>query len=132
MAETKAQFPSLPIETQLSLYLVGMEVRHPPAIYLGECFALNGEKGMKVVIEAMRTARRGEEVYDLVVLARHLDVSGAHDVVSDHDFNSVARVAIDGIGDATWKDMAREEYARIGSDRLSKERASMLCIEGRR
>lgn len=130
--ERMKEFTSLPIDQQLSLYLVGMEVRHPPASYLGECYSLNGEKGMEKVNEAIRAASRDEEVHDLVILARYLDMSGYYDVVGDPEFARIAVPKIQRISDPTWREMAQAAYSQIGRERLPAARAASLCAEGRR
>jgi hypothetical protein len=111
------------LEDQLGLFFFGNQVRHPPAIYLARCFALNGAPAVELLRSKLEGASDDLTVRDIALLLATIDAMGKYDVAGDTELMTALRSRVAQMRDAGWRDTAEKQVASIGHGR--SESASM-------
>jgi len=108
-------FHTHPPSDQLALYFYGNQQRHPPAIYLARCFALNGASAIPLLKEKLDSKPGDLDVRDIAYLLENIDSMGQYDVSSDKVLMTTLAARVDEMSDAGWQKIARGEVARLSS-----------------
>jgi hypothetical protein len=103
------------VSDQLSLYFYGNQRRHPPAIYLARCFALNGAAAIPLLKAKLASGPSDLDVRDTAYLLENLDSMGRYDVSNDKDLMADLSVAVSRMRDASWQKVAQGELSRLGA-----------------
>jgi hypothetical protein len=104
-------------------YLFGNQVRHPPALYLGGCFALSGEAGVSQLRQRLGTDANDLTIRDIAVLLSDIDAMGAVNVSADESLLAALRARVLEISDENWRKFAEEIVAGIGKQPKTRKAA---------
>ena len=115
------------LEDQLGLFFFGNQVRHPPAIYLADCFALNGAPAVELLRSKIEEADSDLMVRDIVTLLATIDEMGQYDVAGDAQLMTALKTRAAQMKDSGWRDLAEEYIAKIGHERSERARAAPEC-----
>lgn len=105
------------LEDQLGLFFFGNQVRHPPAIYLARCFALNGESAVELLRSRLKEASDDLTVRDIAMLLATIDAMRQYDVANDAKLMAALKSRVAQMRDAGWRDTAEQQVASIGRER---------------
>lgn len=111
------------LEYQLGLFFFGNQIRHPPAIYLARCFALNGTPAVELLRSRLKGPSDDLTVRDIAMLLATIDAMGKYDVAGDAELMGALKSRVAQMRDVGWRDTAEKKVANIGHKR--SERASM-------
>jgi hypothetical protein len=111
------------LEDQLGLFFFGNQVRHPPAIYLARCFALNGAPAVELLHSKLKVHSDDLTVRDIALLLATIDAMGKYSVAGDLELMGALKIRVAQMRDTGWRDTAEQEVASIGHKR--SESASM-------
>lgn len=115
------------LEEQLGLFFFGNQVRHPPAIYLADCFALNGASAVELLRSKIEEADSDLMVRDIVTLLATIDEMRQYDVAGDAQLMAALKTRAAQMKDSGWRDLAEEYIANIGHKRSERARAAPEC-----
>lgn len=115
-------FRNYSISDQLTLYLYGNQVRHPPAIYLSECFALSGAPAREVLRSRLKGRLDDLTVRDIATLIAAIDAAGTS---IDQEIIGLLRQQIASMQDREWRELAAHEVEQIG--RTPRRDPGQLC-----
>jgi hypothetical protein len=100
---------------QLELYFYGNQVRHPPAIYLARCFALNGEPAVDLLRAKLGSKNSDLTVRDISTLLATISAMGKYNVSKDMGLMRLLRTQVANMQDQGWRDTAERKMANIES-----------------
>lgn len=115
------------LEDQLALFFFGNQVRHPPAIYLAKCFALNGAPAVELFRSRLKTSIDDLTARDIATLLATIDAMGQYDVAGDAELMSAIRGRVAGMRDAGWRNTAERQIASIGKSRNERAVTAPEC-----
>jgi hypothetical protein len=115
------------LEDQLGLFFFGNQVRHPPAIYLADCFALNGAPAVELLRSKLEVANDDLTVRDIVTLLATIDEMGQYDVAGDDRLMLALKTRAAQMKDKGWRDLAQEYIAKIGHERSERAGVAPEC-----
>jgi hypothetical protein len=121
-SEQQKTFRQHTLQDQLGLFFFGNQVRHPPALYLAQCFALNGAPAVELLRAKLKVESNDLTVRDIAMLLATIDAMGKYDVAGDAQLMAALRSRVTQMRDDGWRDTAEREIASIGHER--NERAS--------
>lgn len=116
-SEQQKVFRQHTLQDQLDLFFFGNQVRHPPAIYLAQCFALNGAPAVELLRSKLNTDSDDLTVRDIAMLLATIDEMGQYDVAGDAQLMTVLRSRVAKMRDEGWRDTAERKRASIGHER---------------
>ena len=105
------------VSDQPNLYFFGNQVRHPPAIYLARCFALNGKSAVVLLRSKLVEASGDLTVRDITMLFATIDAMGTYDVAGDVQLMRALSARVAKMQDEGWRDTAEKKIASIGHER---------------
>jgi hypothetical protein len=111
------------LKDQLGLFFFGNQVRHPPALYLANCFALNGVSAVDLLRSKIEEVGDDLTVRDIVTLLATIDEMGQYDVAGDARLMAALKSRAAQMKDKGWRDLVEVYIANIGHER--SERASV-------
>jgi hypothetical protein len=115
--ERMRSFASHPLEEQYNLYLFGNQRRHPPAIYLARCFALNGRAAVELLRAKLELQETDLTVRDIVMLLATIDRMRMYDVAGDAELMKLLEVRVTAMQDREWRESSTGRMQRIGQGR---------------
>lgn len=115
------------IDEQLVLYYYGNQVHHPPALYLANCFALNGQPAVELLRSKLKEAHDDLTVRDIAKLLVTIDAMGTYDVAGDATLLELLKSRVAEMRDAGWRDTAQQLVASIGHRRGDGNSAGQEC-----
>lgn len=116
-----------PLEEQLDLFLFGNQVRHPPAIYLARCFALNGMQAVELLRSRLKEANDDLTVRDIAMLLATIDAMKQYDVANDAELMAALKSRAAKMRDAGWRDTTEQKIASIGRERSDRAGIAPEC-----
>lgn len=118
MTEQMKTFRNHSLEEQLALYFYGNQVRHPPAIYLARCFALNGANAVEILRTKLKSKNDDLTVRDISSLLEAVDALGRYDVSEDLQLMSALRSSVRSMQDQGWRDTAQNKVISIENSQV--------------
>lgn len=113
VVERMRTFRARPLDMQLALFFYGNQKIHPPALYLADCFALNGAAGAALLRERLGVAGSDLDTRDIAALLDAIQTMGTHDVRHDSLLMDRLNGRIASMSDPGWKDAASSLLQRI-------------------
>jgi len=126
-SEQQKTFRQYTLEDQFGLFLFGSQVRHPPALYLARCFALNGSSAVELLRARLGAASDDLTVRDIAVLLATIDEMRIYDVAGDAQLLNALRNDIARMRDDNWREVAQQEVQNIGRFRSRHTPLSPEC-----
>jgi hypothetical protein len=105
------------LDEQFKLFLFGNQVRHPPALYLADCFALNSPSAVSLLRARLAVDNHDLTVRDIAMLLATIDAMGTYDVAADNQLLRALNSQIAKMRNAGWRDSAEQIVAGIGHRR---------------
>lgn len=118
-----------PLPEQLDLYFFGNQVRHPPAIYLARCFALNGAAAVALLDSKLGVDSDDLAVRDITALLATIDAMGTYDVAGNEKLMTALRRRVENMKDDAWRDTAQKKLASVGNSRSERAAKAPECGE---
>jgi hypothetical protein len=115
------------LQDQLDLYIFGNQVRHPPALYLAQCFALNGAPALELLRSKLKEDNDDLTVRDIAMLLSTIDTMGKYDVAADAQLLVLLRRRIAEMRDDGWRSTAERKMASIGYQRNTHASQAPEC-----
>lgn len=115
------------LQDQFNLFLFGNQVRHPPALYLARCFALNGAPAVELLRSKLNVANDDLTVRDIAMLLATIDAMGKYDVAGDTQLITVLKSRVARMRDEGWRDTAERKIASIGHERSERAGQAPEC-----
>lgn len=116
-ADQQRSFRKHSLQEQLALFFFGNQVRHPPALHLAQCFALNGASGVDLLRSKLQSGGDDLTVRDIAMLLATIDAMGRYDVAGDAPLMSALKAHVANMSDAGWRDTAERKVESIGHNR---------------
>lgn len=116
-SEQQRTFRQHALEDQLGLFFFGNQVRHPPALYLAQCFALNGAHAVELLRSKLNVDSDDLTVRDIAMLLATIDVMGKYDVARDTQLMAALRSRVTQMHDEGWRNTTERKIANIGLER---------------
>ncbi|MDQ1816585.1 hypothetical protein RBA41_25115 [Massilia sp. CCM 9210] len=110
-------FRQHPLQDQLDLFFFGNQVRHPPALYLAQCFALNGAPAVELLRSKLKEDSGDLTVRDITMLLSTIDAMGKYDAAADAQLMALLKQRIAKMHDDGWRDTAERKMTGIGHER---------------
>ncbi len=82
-AQQLERFHKYGLETQYELLIFGNQIMHPPAVYLVDAFAQNGEAAIPFISKKLERSEAEVTVRDLVAILAAMDRLRIYDVSGD-------------------------------------------------
>jgi hypothetical protein len=120
-------FRQLSLKDQLNLFFFGNQVRHPPALYLAQCFALNGESAVELLRARLSEDNDDLTVRDVAMLLATIDAMGKYDVAGDPKLMALLKRQIVRMRDDGWRDTAERKMNSIGKERSETASQAPEC-----
>lgn len=115
------------IQDQLDLFFFGNQVRHPPALYLAQCFALNGTPAVELLRSKLKDDIDDLTVRDIAMLLSTIDAMGKYDVAADSQLMALLKQRIVKMHDDGWRDTAERKMTGIGHERSDNASQAPEC-----
>lgn len=115
------------LETQLELYFFGNQDRHPPAIYLSRCFALNGPPAVQLLRTELDAKPDDLHVRDIATLLGMIDMMGQYDVAGDKQLIALLSSRIAQMRDQNWRQIAEDAVSSFGKQRSEVAKNAPEC-----
>lgn len=115
------------LEDQLDLFFFGNQFRHPPAIYLAPCFALNGRPAVQLLRSKLSTQPDDLSVRDITELLGMIDMMGQYDVAGDKQLVALLSSRIARMKDQNWRQAAEDEVSSFGKRRTEAAKHAPEC-----
>ncbi|MBD8528275.1 hypothetical protein [Pseudomarimonas arenosa] len=112
MADRLKSYRRNSLEVQLTLFFFGNQIRHPPALYLADCFALSGDAGAELIQKRLQQDTADLNVRDMATLIRAMNEIGSSSLASNPKLIDQLRLRALSIRDSGW----REYTLKIVSD----------------
>lgn len=125
--EQQKSFRHHHLQDQLDLFFFGNQVRHPPALYLAQCFALNGTPAVELLRSKLKEDNGDLTVRDIAMLLSTIDAMGKYDVVADSQLMALLKQKIAKMQDDGWRDTAERKMNGIGHDRNENASQAPEC-----
>lgn len=123
--ERQRTFRERSIDQQMELFYYGNQVRHPPAMYLADCFALNGAAGVERLRSELMRPLGDAYVRDIAMLLSTIDAERTYDVAGDTELMAILRTRVARM--QAWRDVTIGLVAAIGERRRKHARAQSEC-----
>jgi len=115
------------VQDQLDLFFFGNQVRHPPALYLAQCFALNGTPAVELLRSKLKEDIDDLTVRDIAMLLSTIDAMGKYDVAADSQLMALLKQRIVKMRDDGWRDTAERKMKSIGNERSENASQAPEC-----
>jgi len=117
VVDQKKKFRQLSLKDQLNAFFFGNQVRHPPALYLAQCFALNGASAVELLHARLSEDNDDLTVRDIAMLLATIDAMNKYDVAGDPELMALLKQQIMRMHDDGWRDTAERKMNGIGKER---------------
>lgn len=127
IAEQQRTFRQHTLQDQLGLFFFGNQVRHPPALHLAQCFALNGAAAVELLRQKLSVANDDLTVRDIAMLLATIDAMRKYDVAGDAQLMAALKGRVAQMRDEGWRDTAERRIAGIGHERSERPNRAHEC-----
>lgn len=124
-ASQKEDFKSRSLDGQYELYLFGMGVVHPPAMYLAEPFAQQGSEVVPFLTSKVKTAEDEFTIYAIVFVFSEMARQGQYDFSKDPQLVGVLETRVErmhGIWRESTLEMLRDIKERRNGEGLTSRK----------
>lgn len=115
------------LQDQLDLFFFGNQFRHPPAIYLAPCYALNGHPAVQLLRSKLGTQLDDMSVRDVATLLGVIDMMDQYDVAGDKTLVALLSSQIAQMKDKNWQETADDDVSNFGKRRTEAARHAPQC-----
>lgn len=120
--ERIASFAEYSFDQQYAIYIYGNQVQHPPALYLVDEFAAEGQEIVAPLLERLTASAHEATTRDLILVFSAMQRSGTYDVARDESLMRRLSEAAEGMQETKWKKIVQNELGAIRSSELQNTR----------
>lgn len=116
LKERIATFSEYSFDQQYAIYLYGNQVQHPPAIYLIDALAANGQKIVAPLSARLAASEDDLTIRDLVMVFAAMNRLEIYDVAQDEPLMRQLADATARMKETDWKNIVERELSALQSD----------------
>jgi hypothetical protein len=113
LKERLASFNEYPIDQQYAIYLYGNQVLHPPALYLADALAANGQTIVAPLSDRLAASENDQTIRDLVMVFSAMNRLKSYDVARDASLMRRLTEATARMRETEWKRIVERELATL-------------------
>jgi hypothetical protein len=115
MKERLATFAEYSFDQQYAIYLYGNQVQHPPAIYLIDAFAANGQEIVAPLSARLAASDDDPTIRDLVMVFAAMNRQKKYNVAQDESLMRQLTEATSRMKETDWKKIVERELSTVRS-----------------
>jgi hypothetical protein len=113
LKERISAFPRYSFDEQYAIYLYGNQVQHPPAIYLADPFAAQGQSILLPLSDRLKAATDDLTIRDLVMVFSAMSREKTYNVAGDEGLMKLLRDSAGRMKHSVWKDIVEKEISSL-------------------
>ncbi len=113
LKERLVSFDGYPIDQQYAIYLYGNQVLHPPALYLVDAFAANGQTIVAPLSDRLAASENDQTIRDLVMVFSAMNRLKSYNVAQDDALMRRLTKATAKMKETEWKRIVERELATL-------------------
>jgi hypothetical protein len=113
LKERISAFPQYSFDEQYAIYLYGNQVQHPPAIYLADPFAAQGQSIVLPLSDHLKAATDDLTIRDLVMVFSAMSRERTYNVAGDERLMKLLRESAGRMKHSGWKEIVEKEISGL-------------------
>jgi hypothetical protein len=113
LKERISAFPRYSFDEQYAIYLYGNQVQHPPAIYLADPFAAQGQSIVLPLSDRLKAATDDLTIRDLVMVFLAMSRDKTYNVAGNEGLMKLLRESAERMKHSGWKEIVEKEISGL-------------------